>query len=85
MRGHMLEEKLIQMVLIRDPKEHTLTMRDGKGSSKYNGKEKQTKRRDTPSPSTILQVLKTLQIPRRIRRERNALTKINEIMKNPHA
>jgi hypothetical protein len=27
-------EKFIQMSLIRDPKEHALTMHDGKGSSK---------------------------------------------------
>ena len=31
--------KLIQMGLIKDPKEHALTMHDGKGSSKQNGKE----------------------------------------------
>jgi hypothetical protein len=33
-------------------------------------------RRDIPNPLMILQVLKTLQIPRRIRRERNALIAI---------
>jgi hypothetical protein len=43
-----------------------------------------TGRRDIPNPLMILQVPKTLQIPRRIR-ENNALTKINRIMKNPHA
>jgi hypothetical protein len=43
-------------------------------------------RRDIPNPSTILQVPETLQIPRRRRRrESNALTAINRIMKNPHA
>jgi hypothetical protein len=31
--------KLIQMGLMKDPKEHALTMHDGKGSSKQNGKE----------------------------------------------
>jgi hypothetical protein len=42
-------------------------------------------RRDIPNPSTILQVPETLQIGRRRRREINALTAINRIMKNPHA
>jgi hypothetical protein len=41
--------------------------------------------RDIANPSKILQVPKTLQIPRRRRRERSALTAINRIMKNPHA
>ena len=31
--------KLIHMGLMKDPKEHALTMHDGKGSSKQNGKE----------------------------------------------
>jgi hypothetical protein len=43
------------------------------------------RRRDIPNPSRILQVPKTLQIPRRRRRERNSLTTINQIMNNPHA
>jgi hypothetical protein len=42
-------------------------------------------RRDIPNPLMILQVPKTLQIPRRRRRESSALTAINRIMKNPHA
>jgi hypothetical protein len=42
-------------------------------------------RRDIQNPSTTLQVPVTLQIPRRRRRERSALTAINRIMKNPHA
>jgi hypothetical protein len=42
-------------------------------------------RRDIPNPLMILQVPKTLQIPRRRRREINALNAINRIMKNPHA
>jgi hypothetical protein len=42
-------------------------------------------RRDIPNPSTILQVLETLKIPRRRRRESNAFTAINRIMKNPHS
>jgi hypothetical protein len=47
----------------------------------------QTRRRDIPNPSTILQVPKTLKIPRRRRRRResSALTAINQIMKNTHA
>jgi hypothetical protein len=46
-----------------------------------------TRRRDITNPSTILQVLETLQIPRRRRRRResSALIAINQIMKNPHA
>jgi hypothetical protein len=43
------------------------------------------KRRDIPNPSRILQVPKTLQIPKRRRRESSALIAINQIMKNPHA
>jgi hypothetical protein len=35
------KKKLIQMGLIKDPKENAFTMHDGKGSSKQNGKEKQ--------------------------------------------
>jgi hypothetical protein len=35
------QTKLIQMGLIKDPKEHALTMHYGKGSSKQNEKEKQ--------------------------------------------
>jgi hypothetical protein len=31
--------KLMQMGLMKDPKAHALTMNDGKGSSKQNGKE----------------------------------------------
>jgi hypothetical protein len=62
------QEKLIQMGLIKEPKAHALTMQDGKGSSnkksKQKGKEKQKKRRDIPNPSRILQVPKTLQIPK---------------------
>jgi hypothetical protein len=49
------------------------------------GHPNRTRRRDIPNPLMILQVSKTLQIPRRKRRERNALTAINRIMKNPHA
>jgi hypothetical protein len=41
-------------------------------------------RRDIPNPLMILQVPKTLQIPRRRRRESSALNAINRIMKNPH-
>ena len=33
------KKKCIQMDLIKDPKEHALTMHDGKGSSKQNEKE----------------------------------------------
>jgi hypothetical protein len=33
------QTKLIQMGLMKDPKAHALTMHDGKGSSKHNGKE----------------------------------------------
>jgi hypothetical protein len=72
------------MGLIKDPKAHALTMHDGKGSSKHNRRRNITRRRDIQNPSTILQVSKTLQIPRR-RRENNALTAINQIAKNPHA
>jgi hypothetical protein len=44
------------------------------------------RRMDILNPSNISQAPKTLQIPRRRRRrERNALTAINQIMKNPHA
>jgi hypothetical protein len=43
------------------------------------------RRRDIPNPLTILQVPKTLQIPRRRRKEISSLTAINRIMKNPHA
>ena len=43
-------------------------------------------RRDIPNPSTILQVPKTLNIPRRRRRrESSALSVVNRIMNNPHA
>jgi hypothetical protein len=42
-------------------------------------------RRDIPNPLMILQVPKTFHIPRRRRRKSNALTAINQIMKNPHA
>jgi hypothetical protein len=79
------QEKLIHMGLIKDPKAHALTMHDGKGSSKQKERRNKTRRRDIPNPSMILQVPKTLQIPRRRRRESNALTAINQIMKNPHA
>jgi hypothetical protein len=41
--------------------------------------------RDIPNPLMILQVPKTLQIPRRRRRENSAHIAINRIMKNPHA
>jgi hypothetical protein len=40
-------------------------------------------RRYIPNPLMILQVPKTLQIPRRKRREIIALTAVNRIMKNP--
>ena len=43
------------------------------------------RRRDIPNPSMILQVPKTLQIPRRRRMESTALIATNRIMKNPHA
>jgi hypothetical protein len=49
------------------------------------GHPNKTKRRDIPNPLMIVQVPKTLQIPRRRRRESSALTAINRIMKNPHA
>jgi hypothetical protein len=42
-------------------------------------------RRNIPNPLMILQVPKTLQVPRRRRRESSALTAINQVMKNPHA
>jgi hypothetical protein len=46
----------------------------------------QKKRMDIPNPSRILQVPKTLQIPKEIRRRKiSALISINQIMKNPHA
>jgi hypothetical protein len=48
------------------------------------GHPNRTGRRDITNPLMILQVPKTLQIPRRRRRESNALTGINQIMKNPH-
>jgi hypothetical protein len=38
------QTKLIQMGLIKDPKSHALTMHDGKGTSKQNGKEKQNEK-----------------------------------------
>jgi hypothetical protein len=54
-----------------------------------NRKERRNKkkRRDIPNPSRILQVPKTLQIPKRKRRRRenNALIAISQIMKNTHA
>jgi hypothetical protein len=41
------------------------------------GHPNKTRRRDIPNSLMILQVPKTLQIPRRRRRERSALTTIN--------
>jgi hypothetical protein len=41
------------------------------------GHPNRTRRRDIPNPLMILQVPKTLQIPRIRRRESNALTAIN--------
>jgi hypothetical protein len=38
------------MGLIRDPKSHALTMHDGKGSSKQNGKEKQNEKEGYSKP-----------------------------------
>ena len=73
------------MGLIKDSKEHALTMHDGKGSSNITGRRNITRRRDIPNPLTILQVPKTLQIPRIRRRESSALTAIKRIMKNPLA
>jgi hypothetical protein len=49
------------------------------------GHSNRIRRRDIPNPLMIFQVPKTLQIPRRRRRESSALTTINQIMKNPHA
>jgi hypothetical protein len=49
------------------------------------GHPNRTGRRDIPNPFMILYVPKNIQIPRRRRRESNALTAINRIMKNPHA
>jgi hypothetical protein len=48
------------------------------------GHPNRTGRRDIPNPSMILQVPETLQIRRRRRRERSALTAINLIMNNLH-
>jgi hypothetical protein len=70
------QTKLIEMGLMKDPKAHALTMHVEKGHPNRTG------RRDIPNPSMILQVPKTLQIPRRRRRVSNALTAINRIMKN---
>jgi hypothetical protein len=56
-----------------------------KDHSNRMGRRNRTRRRDIPNPSTILQVPKTLQIPRIRIRESIALTTINRIMKNPHA
>jgi hypothetical protein len=44
------QEKLIHMGLIKDPKAHALTMHDGKGSSKHNGKEKQNEKEGYSKP-----------------------------------
>jgi hypothetical protein len=44
------QKKIIQMGLIKDPKSHALTMHDGKGSSKQNGKEKQNKKEGYSKP-----------------------------------
>jgi hypothetical protein len=66
------------MGLMKYHKEHAPCMME-KGHPNRIG------RRDIPSPSMILQVPETLQIPRRRRRERSALTAINRIMKNPYA
>jgi hypothetical protein len=38
------------MGLIKDPKAHALTMHDGKGSSKQNGKEKQNEKEGYSKP-----------------------------------
>jgi hypothetical protein len=52
---------------------------------KERGNHIHIQRRDISNPSMILQVPKTLQIPRRRRRESSALIAINRIMKNLHA
>jgi hypothetical protein len=71
--------KFIQIGLMKDPKAHALTMHDGKGSSKQNGKEGYSKPFNDSSGS------RDFQIRRKRRRESNALTAINQITKNPHA
>jgi hypothetical protein len=38
------------MGLIKDPKAHALTMHDGKGSSKQNGKDKQNEKEGYSKP-----------------------------------
>jgi hypothetical protein len=73
------KKKLIHMGLMKYPKHmHSPCMME-------KGHPKRMRRRDIPNPLTILQVPKTLHIPRRRRREINALIAINRIMKNPHA
>jgi hypothetical protein len=55
---------------------HSPCMKE-KDYSNRRERQNRTRRRDFPNPSTILQVPKTLHIPRRRRRERSSLTKTN--------